>query len=107
MIKNSNETIIDWCASFKNLKDLCKWFISRNAKTQLSKIIQSGGALGELIVALINCRNAKINKKAPEMTEMRGYVTRYSVTTGIKKLERNSLSEGSEITVIKNEIKGL
>ena len=41
------------------------------------------------------------------MTEMRGYVTRYSVTTGIKKLKRNSLSEGSEITVIKNEIKEL
>ena len=59
------------------------------SKTQLSKMIQLGGILGELLVALtyaaIKAGSQELMKRAPELIRN---VTRYFVNKGINRLKK-------------------
>ena len=74
---------------------ICKAFVNGSSanikfsKTQLSKMIQSGGILGELLVALpygvLEAVTQELKKRAPVVT--RG-ATRYFVHKGINRLKK-------------------
>ena len=79
------------------------------SKTQLSKMIQSGGILGELLVALpyaaLKARTQKLIKTAPELTKD---TTRYFVNKEINRLKTDfTLNKDSGITLTNDEIKDL
>ena len=92
---------------------ICKAFVNGSSanikfsKTQLSKMIQSGGILGELLVALpygvLEAVTQELKKRAPVVT--RG-ATRYFVHKGINRLKKDFIvKEGWWITLTNNEIK--
>ena len=72
-------------------------------------MINSGGILGELLVALpytaFKAGMQQIIKTVPELTK---YATKYIVHKGLDRLKKDfSISEGSEKTLKNNEIKDI
>ena len=72
-------------------------------------MIQSGGILGELLVALpytaFKAETQQLIKRAPELTK---YATKYIVNKELDRLKKDFLtSEGSGITLTNNEIKDI
>ena len=79
------------------------------SKNQLPEMINSGGILGELLVALpytaFKAGMQQIIKTAPELTK---YATKYIVYKGLDRLKKDfSISEGSKKTLKNNEIKDI
>ena len=77
------------------------------SKTQLAKMLQSGGILGELLVALpytaLEAGRQELIKRAPELTKD---ATRCFVNKRINRLKIFfTLIEGSGVTLTNNEIK--